>query len=47
MEPLNRLQCDGFTVVKDAIKPALVDALRRDVLRLLAELEVAPGPNLL
>lgn len=37
---LERMERDGYTVIADAIEPALVDALAADILRLQAELQV-------
>lgn len=43
---LERMERDGYTVIADAIEPALVDALAADILRLQAELQVRPAANL-
>ena len=43
---LERLERDGYTVLADAIEPALIDALAADLCRLQAELQVRPATNL-
>ncbi len=40
-----RIASDGFTIIEDAIEPDLVAALRADLDRLEASLEVAPADN--
>jgi ectoine hydroxylase-related dioxygenase (phytanoyl-CoA dioxygenase family) len=42
---LERIERDGFTIVEDAIEPALVDDLADDLLRLEHELGVVPAEN--
>jgi ectoine hydroxylase-related dioxygenase (phytanoyl-CoA dioxygenase family) len=42
---LERIERDGFTIVEDAIEPALVDELAEDLLRLERELGVVPAHN--
>jgi ectoine hydroxylase-related dioxygenase (phytanoyl-CoA dioxygenase family) len=42
---LERIERDGFTIVEDAIEPALVDALAEDLLRVERELGVVPAQN--
>ncbi len=42
---LARLSCDGFTVVEDAIEPALIDALNAALERLERELGAKPAMN--
>ena len=42
---LDRIERDGFTIVEDAIEPALVDDLADDLLRLERELGVVPAEN--
>jgi ectoine hydroxylase-related dioxygenase (phytanoyl-CoA dioxygenase family) len=44
-EHLARIARDGYTIVEDAIEPALVDALADDLLRLERELAVVPANN--
>ena len=44
-EHLARIETDGYTIVEDAIDPALVDALVADLARLEDELGTAPGDN--
>ena len=41
-----RVQRDGFTIVEDAIEPALLDALAEQLERLEAELDARPATNL-
>ena len=43
---LERMKQDGFTVVEDAVDPALVAALREDLARLARELSAQPATNL-
>lgn len=43
---LDRMERDGFTIIADAIAPALIDALAADLLRLQAELQIRPATNL-
>jgi ectoine hydroxylase-related dioxygenase (phytanoyl-CoA dioxygenase family) len=43
---LERMKRDGFTIVEDAIEPALVAALRDDLTRLARELGVVPATNI-
>ena len=45
-EHVGRIEKDGFTIVEDAIDPALVDALVKAIDVLHAELSVAPATNL-
>ena len=40
-----RIARDGYTILEDAIEPALVDALSDDLLRLERELSVRPARN--
>jgi ectoine hydroxylase-related dioxygenase (phytanoyl-CoA dioxygenase family) len=40
-----RIETDGFTILEDAIEPALVDALAADLARLERELGVEPAGN--
>ena len=40
-----RIARDGYTILEDAIEPALVDALSADLLRLERELSVRPARN--
>src|SRR5262245_19648694 len=40
-----RIARDGYTILEDAIEPALVDALAADLLRLERELAVRPARN--
>ncbi|MEO8552033.1 MAG: phytanoyl-CoA dioxygenase family protein [Kofleriaceae bacterium] len=40
------MQSDGFTVVERAIEPALITALRDDILRLERELSIVPATNI-
>ncbi len=42
---VERVRRDGFTIVEDAIAPALVDALNAALLRLERELDVKPAMN--
>ena len=42
---IERIERDGFTIVEDAIEPALVDELALDLLRLERELGVVPAHN--
>jgi ectoine hydroxylase-related dioxygenase (phytanoyl-CoA dioxygenase family) len=42
---VERMSRDGYTIVEDAIDPALVTALHADVLRLERELAIAPAQN--
>jgi ectoine hydroxylase-related dioxygenase (phytanoyl-CoA dioxygenase family) len=42
---LERIGRDGFTIVEDAIEPALVDELATDLVRLERELGVRPAQN--
>jgi ectoine hydroxylase-related dioxygenase (phytanoyl-CoA dioxygenase family) len=42
---LERMKRDGFTIVEDAIEPALVTTLRDDLARLERELDVKPAAN--
>ena len=42
---LDAIARDGFTIVEDAIEPALVDALHDDLLRLEREYDVVPADN--
>ena len=42
---LERIEGLGYTIVEDAIEPALVDAIAGDLLRLERELRVAPSRN--
>jgi ectoine hydroxylase-related dioxygenase (phytanoyl-CoA dioxygenase family) len=42
---LERIERDGYTIVEDAIEPALVDELAEDLLRLERDLQVAPAQN--
>ncbi len=44
-EHLRRIATDGYTIVEDAIEPALVDALAADVRRLEDVLAVEPARN--
>jgi len=39
------LDCDGFTIVRDAFHPDTAAAIHADVLRLERELAIAPGAN--
>ncbi|MEO7091714.1 MAG: phytanoyl-CoA dioxygenase family protein [Polyangiales bacterium] len=41
-----RVQQDGYTIVEDAIEPALLDGLASDLARLEAELDARPATNL-
>lgn len=41
-----RIAQDGYTIVEDAIEPALIDALADDLLRLERELGAVPARNL-
>jgi ectoine hydroxylase-related dioxygenase (phytanoyl-CoA dioxygenase family) len=41
-----KVQREGYTIVEDAIAPALVDALRAELDRLERELDVKPASNL-
>ena len=41
-----RVREEGFTIVEDAIEPALLDALATDLARLEAELDARPATNL-
>jgi ectoine hydroxylase-related dioxygenase (phytanoyl-CoA dioxygenase family) len=43
---LERMKRDGFTILEDAIEPAVVAQLREDVRRLERELAVQPAQNL-
>src|SRR5512147_1934365 len=45
-EHVARIERDGYTVVEDAIEPALVDELVAAIDRLHAELAVGPAANL-
>src|SRR5262249_7459430 len=40
-----RIEADGFTILEDAIEPALVDALAADLARLERELRIEPAKN--
>jgi len=42
---LERIARDGYTIVEDAIEPALLDELAEDLLRLERELRIAPARN--
>jgi ectoine hydroxylase-related dioxygenase (phytanoyl-CoA dioxygenase family) len=42
---IERVRCDGFTIVEDAIEPALVDALSETLLRLERDLDAKPAMN--
>jgi ectoine hydroxylase-related dioxygenase (phytanoyl-CoA dioxygenase family) len=44
-EHVERIGRDGFTIVEDAIEPALVDALTADLDRLERELSIRPAAN--
>jgi ectoine hydroxylase-related dioxygenase (phytanoyl-CoA dioxygenase family) len=43
---VERMRRDGYTIVEDAIEPALLDELGEAVARLERELEVAPAENI-
>ncbi|MGH7438831.1 MAG: phytanoyl-CoA dioxygenase family protein [Polyangiaceae bacterium] len=43
---VEQVQRDGFTVVEDAIEPALVDAIARDLARIEHDESVVPAPNI-
>jgi ectoine hydroxylase-related dioxygenase (phytanoyl-CoA dioxygenase family) len=40
-----RIEADGFTILEDAIEPALVDALAADLARLTRDLRIEPAGN--
>src|SRR5580698_10252555 len=42
---VERIRRDGFTIVENAIEPALVDALNETLLRLERELDAKPAMN--
>ena len=42
---VERIRRDGFTIVEDAIEPALIDALNAALLRLERELDAKPAMN--
>ncbi len=42
---LGRIEKDGYTIVEDAIEPALVDELSAELARLERELEIVPATN--
>jgi ectoine hydroxylase-related dioxygenase (phytanoyl-CoA dioxygenase family) len=42
---LKRIADDGYTIVDDAIEPALVDALNDDLARIERELDIQPASN--
>ncbi|HYD46955.1 MAG TPA: phytanoyl-CoA dioxygenase family protein [Terriglobales bacterium] len=42
---VNQVQCDGYTIVPDAIEPELIDALNAELARLEAELDIKPSRN--
>jgi ectoine hydroxylase-related dioxygenase (phytanoyl-CoA dioxygenase family) len=42
---LERIERDGYTIVEDAIEPALLDELADDLLRLERTLRIAPAQN--
>jgi ectoine hydroxylase-related dioxygenase (phytanoyl-CoA dioxygenase family) len=44
-EHLDRIQRDGYTIVEDAIEPALVDELTTDLARLERDLHIRPADN--
>ncbi|MCB1259458.1 MAG: phytanoyl-CoA dioxygenase family protein [Acidimicrobiales bacterium] len=44
-EHLDRIATDGYTIVEDAIEPALVDELEATVHRLEHELDITGAPN--
>ncbi len=41
-----RLEQDGYTIIEDAVEPALIEALSADINRLHEELRIAPSTNL-
>jgi ectoine hydroxylase-related dioxygenase (phytanoyl-CoA dioxygenase family) len=43
---VERVQRDGYTVVEDAIEPALIDALEKDLARIEREENVVPAENI-
>lgn len=43
---LERIETEGYTILEDAIEPALLDALATDLDRLTRELDVEPAKNL-
>lgn len=43
---VEQVQRDGYTVVRDAIEPALVDAIARDLARIEREENVVPASNI-
>jgi ectoine hydroxylase-related dioxygenase (phytanoyl-CoA dioxygenase family) len=45
-EHIARVAAEGFTIVEDAIEPALLDALASELARLEAELDARPATNL-
>jgi ectoine hydroxylase-related dioxygenase (phytanoyl-CoA dioxygenase family) len=44
-EHAKRIADDGYTIVEDAIEPALVDALNDDLARIERELDIQPASN--
>jgi len=42
---VERIRCDGYTIVENAIEPELVAALNHDLVRLEEDLEVKPAGN--
>jgi ectoine hydroxylase-related dioxygenase (phytanoyl-CoA dioxygenase family) len=42
---LERIEDEGYTIVEDAIDPALIDALNGDLLRIEHELGIVPSDN--
>lgn len=44
-EHLDRIETDGYTILEDAIDPALLDELTEDLARLERELGTGPGNN--
>ena len=45
-EHLARIERDGYTIVEDAIEPALIDELAEDLSRLEGDLGAVPAKNI-